>query len=81
MKHTSKTRRQLQQQLDQAEDYGQWCAAAAALDDLDGLLAWREQEETGMLHDSLMREHMGIMAECRQSGDTRRLIRVLQESL
>lgn len=81
MKHASKTRKQLHQQLDQAEDYRQWCAAAEALDELDGLLAWREQEETGMLHESLMRQHMSLMEQCRQDGDTRRLIRVLQESL
>ncbi|MBW3225308.1 DUF3336 domain-containing protein [Marinobacter adhaerens] len=81
MKHASKTRKQLQQQLEQAHDYEQWCEAATALDDMDGLLAWREQEETGMLHESLMRKHMGLMDHCRQNGDTRRLIRILQESL
>ena len=81
MKHALKTRKQLQQQLEQAHDYEHWCEAATALDDLDGLLAWREQEETGMLHESLMRKHMGLMDHCRQNGDTRRLIRILQESL
>ena len=43
MKHALKTRKQLQQQLEQAHDYEHWFEAATALDDLDGLLAWREQ--------------------------------------
>lgn len=81
MKHVPKTYRQLQRQLEQASDYEQWCEAATALDDMDGLLAWREQEETGMLHESLMRKHMGLMNHCQRNGDARRLIRILQESL
>lgn len=81
MKHDSRIRRQLQRQMDQALDYEQWHEAATALDDMDGLLAWREQSDTGMLHGSLMQQHIGVMQECRQNGDTRRLIRVLQESL
>jgi len=81
MKNDTKVRKQLQRELEQAHDYGQWCEAATALDDLEGLLDWREQEETGMLHESLMRKHMGLMDHCRQNGETRRLIRILQESL
>ncbi len=80
-KHNARTRKQLQKELEQAQDYEQWLAAATALDDLDGKLAWREQEETGMLHESLMRQHMATMQQCRANTDTRRLIRVLQESL
>ncbi len=81
MNHDAKTRKHLQRQLDQARSYQEWYEAATALDDMDGLLAWREQDETGMLHGSLMREHMATMERCRQNGDPRRLIRVLQESL
>lgn len=81
MRPNTRARKQLQRQLDQARSYEQWCEAATALDDMDGLLAWREQGETGMLHESLMREHMQAMEQCRRKKDTRRLIRVLQESL
>lgn len=81
MRHTRRARKQLERQLSQARTYKQWLDAAAALDDMDGLLAWREQGETDMLHESLIREHMQAMHRCRRDRDTRRLIRVLQESL
>ncbi|MDX1635388.1 MAG: patatin-like phospholipase family protein [Marinobacter sp.] len=81
MRPNARARKQLEQQLAAARSYEQWRDAATALDDMDGLLAWRERGETDMLHESLMREHMDVMARCRQSRDMRRLIRVLQESL
>lgn len=81
MRHTRRARTQLERELAQARDYQQWRTAAAALDDMDGLMDWREHGETDMLHESLLRDHMQAMQRCRRDGDTRRLIRILQESL
>ncbi len=81
MRHTARARKQLERQLAEARGYEQWREAATALDDMDGLLAWREQGETDMLHENLIRDHMGAMQRCRREGDTRKLIRVLQEAL
>ena len=81
MRYSKRARKQVERHLSQARDYEQWREAAAALDDMDGLLTWREQGETDMLHESLIRQHMQTMQRCRREGDTRRLIRVLQESL
>lgn len=74
-------RKQLQSQLSQARTRAEWEAAAHKLDELDDLLAWREQANTDLLHTTLIEEHMNDMRLCREQGDTRALTRVLQESL
>ncbi|MAA65138.1 MAG: phospholipase [Alteromonadaceae bacterium] len=81
MKNHRKRRKQLQCQLANANSYEQWFDAAEKLDEMDGLLAWREDGDTGMLHSDLIREHIRQMAHYRQEGDTVNLPRVLQESL
>lgn len=80
MRTGTKHRTQLHRRLAAAESYEQWYAAAAALDELDGLLAWREEPGTE-LHETLIHEHRDKMARLREQGDTRTLTRVLQESL
>lgn len=81
MKNSKKQHKQLQSHLTEALTYEQWYAAAEALDEVEGLLEWRESGGTELLHDTLIREHMQAMAQCRERGDTRALTRVLQESL
>lgn len=76
-----KNRKQLQQQLAEAETYEQWQMTAEALDEMDGLLEWREKSGTPLLHEGLIREHMQLMQTNRKQGNTRALTRVLQESL
>ncbi|WP_166267649.1 patatin-like phospholipase family protein [Marinobacter caseinilyticus] len=74
-------RKQLQHQLGTARSYEQWLVAAEAIDELDGMLLWREQPDTQLLHEPLIREHLETMRHCRRRGDTLGLTRVLQESL
>lgn len=77
----SRFRKALQEQMANATRYDDWYAAAAELDDVDGLLDWRAEDDTPMLHSALIREHMEALKTHRLEGDTRALTRVLQESL
>ena len=81
MRNLKKQRRELEKQLANAETYEQWYATAGQLDELDGALAWREEDGCELLHETLIREHIDAMGRGRQKGDTRALTRVLQESL
>lgn len=74
-------RQQLQHELEQARSFDQWYAAAEALDELDGHLTWREDTGTDLLHERLIREHIGAMVAYRKQGDTISLLRTLKESL
>ena len=71
----------LQKQLAHAKTYEQWFAAAEALDEAEGLLAWREDPGSDLLHENLIREHLYAMRHHRKKGDTAALNQVLQESL
>lgn len=81
MKTTAKHRKQLQQKLTNADSYEQWLSVAEALDEIEGLLAWREEGGTELLHEALIRVHIEEMGRYRRQGDVRALTRVLQESL
>jgi len=81
MMNSENHREQLQQQLATAETYEQWLPAAEALDELEGLLAWRREPGSELLHETLIRDHMFTMRHYRERGDTEGLNRVLQESL
>jgi NTE family protein len=81
MKISDKKRKHLQRQLEYAESYDQWYQAAEALDDMEGLLAWRTEGGTELLHESLIRDHIGATQKHRQSGDVQELTRVMQEGL
>lgn len=74
-------RKKLQQQLTAATSYQQWYAAAEALDEIEGLLDWREEPADDLLHGSLIRDHIDTMARYRDRGQTQALTEVLQESL
>ncbi|MBS3805827.1 MAG: DUF3336 domain-containing protein [Oleiphilaceae bacterium] len=77
----SKKRKHLQRQLNNAESYEQWYEAAEALDDMDGLLAWRAKSGTELLHETLIQDHIRAMRRQRQSGNVEELARVMQEGL
>jgi NTE family protein len=81
MKNRTAQRKQLQQQLNHATSYEDWYNAAWKLDELDGLLKWREHGDTRMLHQSLIQQHMQAMRRHREQRETAALTRVLQESL
>lgn len=81
MRAKARLRKQLQHQLDDANSYAEWLGAAEQLDELEGLLAWREESGTPMLHEGLIREHINQMRRLRKRSETRPLTRVLQESL
>ncbi|MDX1589210.1 MAG: patatin-like phospholipase family protein [Oleiphilaceae bacterium] len=74
-------RRALKEALQQARSYEEWLSSARALDEAEGLMAWRESPGTSLLHENLIREHMMAMRQCREQGDAPGLNRVLQESL
>ncbi|SFR54079.1 Patatin-like phospholipase [Marinobacter daqiaonensis] len=77
----AKIRKQLEQQLAEALSFEQWYEVAQKLDELDGGLRWREEGETRMLHESLIREHIRLMRQYRERGRIADLTQVLQESL
>lgn len=81
MRNAKSAYQALQKQLECAGNYEQWLSAAEALDEADGLMAWREAPGTRLLHETLIREHMVALARCREEGDAAELNRVLQESL
>ncbi|TVP57783.1 MAG: DUF3336 domain-containing protein [Halomonadaceae bacterium] len=81
MRNRQKRMNVVRQELAQAETYKQWLTAAEALDEAEGLLAWREKEDSELLHVALIREHIDQMQQCLDWGDTHGLTRVLQESL
>ncbi|AOY87666.1 phospholipase [Marinobacter salinus] len=81
MSRSKQLRRELEKHMAEADSYEHWYAAAEKLDELDGNLSWREEDGSDLLHETLIREHMDAMRKCRKQGDSRGLIRVLQESL
>ena len=81
MKDTKKLRHKLEKQLSHSTTNEQWYAFASQIDDLEGALAWREEDGCELLHEGLIRDHIDLMVRCREKGDTRALIHVLQESL
>lgn len=81
MRSKARTQKQLRTQLAKAETYAQWYDIAEQLDEAEGLLDWRADTGTDLLHESLIREHINDMHRQRMRGDTRALARVLQESL
>ncbi|MFC4258155.1 DUF3336 domain-containing protein [Marinobacter lacisalsi] len=81
MDTNAKLRKQLNRDLADAKSFEQWYDCAWKLDELDGNLQWREESETEMLHEPLIREHIRLMHKYRHKGDPATLTRVLQESL
>ena len=80
MKTTNK-RRDLEKALAQANSYAEWLSVAEALDTIDGLMAWRDQNASEFCHEKLMREHIQRMQTLRQANDLVALMALLQESV
>lgn len=81
MNAEKRQRNQLEQQLAHARTWEQWYAAAHALDELDGTLAWRERSGSGLIHHALLQEHTLALKTNRERGDSHQLIALLQESV
>ncbi|MDO8331697.1 MAG: DUF3336 domain-containing protein [Fluviicoccus sp.] len=71
----------LQARLDQASTYGEWLAAAEALDEAEGLMDWRHSDGSAFFHEKLIRDHIRQMQAMRQSNDLDALAVLLQESV
>jgi hypothetical protein len=65
MRDTKKQRRELEKQLTEASSYKHWLATATNLDELEGTLAWREEDGCELLHEALIRDHITAMKRCR----------------
>ena len=71
----------LSRALDNAGSYDEWLAAAAALDEAEGLLDWRAADGSGFFHESLIRDHIRRMRALRAENALATLAEVLQESV
>ncbi len=81
MNAAKRQRNQLEQQLTDARTWDQWYRAARELDELDGHLAWREQDGSELIHEALLRDHTRALKTHREQGDSHGLIALLQESV
>ncbi len=81
MTSRTRVRKQLEQQLAEAASFEQWHASAEKLDDVEGKLRWRQEGDTRLLHESLIREHIRKLRRYRKQAQTADLTRTLQESL
>ncbi len=80
MPNTGK-RSALKKSLAQANSYAEWLKNAEELDQVDGLMDWRNSNASEFCHEQLMREHIQLMQASRQSNDLVGLIGLLQESV
>lgn len=67
--------------LEQAEDYATWERAARALDSLDGLETWRENETSADYNYRLIRQRLKRLRALRADGKLDELIYFLDENL
>jgi TAG lipase / steryl ester hydrolase / phospholipase A2 / LPA acyltransferase len=68
-------------QFQKISSYEEWLEAAMMIDDIEGNLKWRHQEESDLFHSKLVSEHLEMMKTYRQKGQGLKLINVLLESL
>ncbi|MCB1140950.1 MAG: DUF3336 domain-containing protein [Leptospiraceae bacterium] len=67
--------------LNQSRTYREWLRFAEELDREDAKLEWRGEDESDLYHSHLLKEHLNSMKKLRKSGEGRKLIDVLMESL
>ncbi len=67
--------------LTQVTSYNEWLEIAKKIDEEEGFISWRKQDDSDIFHSQLLREHINTMQDLRSSGDGMRLIDVVQESL
>ena len=81
MSARSRRQRSLEYDLEHARSYEEWLQAAEALDSLQGLDDWREDEVSDLYHHALVEEHRGNLRKYREKGDIVSLLTTLEESL
>lgn len=64
-----------------ADSYEAWCSAAEALDQESGNLAWRADDESGLIDGQLMREHIAQFRELIAASNVPKLAQLLYESI
>jgi TAG lipase/steryl ester hydrolase/phospholipase A2/LPA acyltransferase len=74
-------RRRLKRAMNEARTYRDWRAAAKALDDLEGLEAFKRDDRSPHYDHNLIRERLQQVRYHRASGDHRGLIRYLRAGL
>jgi NTE family protein len=73
--------RKLQRQMDKAEDYGQWCEAAQAHDELSGQKRWREVDQTSQYDYAQIRLRLDRLRSLRARHDYQGLLFTLNEGI
>ncbi len=67
--------------LNKATTYHEWLEIAKEIDIISNKIPWRIQDDSDLFHSTLLREHINLMVECRNTNQGRKLIDVVQESL
>ena len=73
--------RSLENALEQALSYSEWHQTAEELDRLQGLEAWREEDQSDLYHHTLVKEHCAQLRKYRNEDDVVALLSTLDESL
>lgn len=77
----SKLFQKYHQELASATDYKQWYAAAFALDELEGRLEWRQENESPEFDNKLLASRVTILRKLRRQKDIDRIMFRLREEL
>ncbi len=56
-----------EQDLANATNYTEWKKIAEQIDRESGTFSWREEEDSDLFHSQLLKEHIQMMRECRES--------------
>ena len=80
--HSRHTRRiaKLETELAHATTYERWHDIAQELDQLEGTEKWRQDDESDLYHNALLRQHLTEMRAYQEDGNAELLFEVLQES-
>ena len=78
---STRHRRQLRKELDQASNYSAWSAAAAALDALDGAADWQADDHSPQLAVDLLRRDIAEIRALRETARLPELAELLHESI
>ena len=67
--------------LENTNSYEEWLEIAKEIDISSDKMTWRIKDDSDLFHSSLLREHINIMVEYRNTNQGKKLIDVVQESL
>lgn len=76
-----RAKRRLEKQLADAENYTQWYDIAAQLDELNGRISWRAQEESRFYDYQSIRRRLDRLRQLRKKKDNRGLLFALNEGI